>query len=185
VSPIAQPDVDGDAAGDACDFCPTSASPTGCGEASATDLALSLSLPLALGAGSPFTATLVVVNAGAAAATARAALPTLRELEDVAWTCAAAGGATCPAGGTGGLDAAVALPAGASVTFRVRATHPGPLTPPGEHFVAVASVIPAATLGEADSLDNYAATASTVLVATILADGFESGDTSAWSVTVP
>ncbi len=185
VSAAAQPDADADGAGDACDFCPTAASPTGCGEAVATDLKLTLAVPPAIGAGSPFPATLKVTNSGVATGSARAVLPTLRVLEDVSWSCTPSGGATCPASGVGGLDVAVSLPPGATATFAITATHPGPLTAPGEHFVAVASAIPPPTQGEVSSLDNYAATASVVLDALIFADGFESGGTGGWSAANP
>lgn len=184
IAPDAQADADGDLAGDACDFCPTSASATGCGEGAATDLVADLALPATVVQGVPFAATLVVTNAGAATATGRAVLPTLRELAEVSWTCAATGGGSCPASGTDGLDAAISLPPGAGATFGISAKHPGPGTAPGEHFVAVASAIPAATLGESDSLDNYDATA-TVVVALLFYDSFESEDTGAWSLTVP
>lgn len=184
VSPAAQPDADADGAGDACDFCPTSASATGCGESSATDLVAGLTLPATLLEGQPFAATLVVSNTGGAAATGRAVLPTLRELVDVSWSCGGTGGGVCPAGGAGGLDAAVSLPPGATAAFAIVATHPGPPTQVGDHFIAVASAIPVATLGDSDALDNYDATASVVL-GLLFADGFESADTSAWSFTVP
>ena len=65
------------------------------------------------------------------------------------------------------------------------ATHPGPLTAAGEHFVAVASAIPPPTQGEVSSLDNYAATASVVPDAVIFAAGFESGGTGGWSAANP
>jgi hypothetical protein len=185
VSALAQANADGDAAGDACDFCPTSASATGCGEGVAGDLTLSLWLPPAIGAGSPFPARLVVSTSGGTGGWGRVTLPTLRELVDVAWTCTFTGSGICPSAGSGGLDADVVLPAGSTVTFRIEATHPGPLTAPGEHFVAVASIVPDPELGEIDSLDNYAATASVVLEASIFADGFESGDTGQWSATTP
>lgn len=184
ISPAAQADADADGAGDACDFCSTSASATGCGESSASDLVAGLTLPGTLLEGQPFVATFVVSNTGGAAATGRAVLPTLRELGDVSWSCAGTGGGVCPASGIGGLDAAVSLPPGATASFAIIATHPGPPTQVGEHFIAVASAIPVASLGDTDSLDNYDATASIVL-GLLFADGFESADTTAWSLAFP
>ncbi len=184
VQPAAQPDADADGAGDACDFCPTAASATGCGESSATDLVLAISLPGRILAAQPFAATLVVTNSGAAAATGRAVLPTLRELVDVSWSCVGTGGGTCPASGAGGLDAAVSLAPGATAAFAIVATHPGPAVSGGADFVAVASAIPVAAVGDSDSLDNYGATVS-VVFALLFADGFESADTTAWSFAVP
>ncbi len=185
VSPLAQPDADSDGAGDACDFCSTSASATGCGESGSSDLVATLALPAEIAEQTPFAATLAVANAGATAAGARAVLPSLRDLQEVSWTCGGSGGGICPASGTGGLDAAISLPPGAAVTFAIVATHPGPVSAPGAGFVAVAAAIPAAGFGEVTSLDNYAATSSQVVEGPLFNDGFGTGDTSAWSSAVP
>lgn len=42
-----------------------------------------------------------------------------------AWTCAPSGGATCPATGSGNINAVVSLPAGTSVSFSVSGTYAG------------------------------------------------------------
>jgi hypothetical protein len=185
VSPLAQPDADSDGAGDACDFCATSASATGCGETGSSDLVATLTLPAEISEQAPFAATLAVANAGATTAGARAVLPSLRDLQEVTWTCSGSGGGSCPASGAGGLDAAISLPPGATVTFAIGATHPGPVSAPGAGFIAVAAAIPVAGFGEATSLDNYAATASQVVEGPLFNDGFGTGDTSAWSAAVP
>ncbi|MFN0139258.1 MAG: DUF4394 domain-containing protein [Pyrinomonadaceae bacterium] len=43
-------------------------------------------------------------------------------LTNINWTCVGAGGATCPAGGSGNINALVALPVGGTATFTANAT---------------------------------------------------------------
>lgn len=69
-------------------------------------------------AGSSSTYTIVATNAGPSAvsgATVSDAFPP--ECTTPSWTCAASGGGSCPAAGSGDIAANVDLPVGASVTF--------------------------------------------------------------------
>lgn len=74
--------------------------------------------------GTPITYSLVVANTGPSTATnalVNDALPA--SLTAASWTCTAAAGATCPAGGSGSLvDVPVTLAPGAQATFTITAT---------------------------------------------------------------
>ncbi|MBX7100524.1 MAG: OmpA family protein [Myxococcaceae bacterium] len=67
--------------------------------------------------------TITVTNAGpsnATNATVTYALPA--QVSAVAWTCSGTGGATCPANGSGAINALVTVPVGGTVTFLVDTT---------------------------------------------------------------
>ncbi len=69
-------------------------------------------------AGNPITYTLVASNAGPSnvtGATVADSFPS--SLQNCSWTCSGSGGASCPASGSGNLNAQVNLPANGSVTF--------------------------------------------------------------------
>jgi uncharacterized repeat protein (TIGR01451 family) len=73
--------------------------------------------------GLPLTYTILVSNAGPAAATGASLVDVLApELTGATWTCAASPGSSCPAGGTGSINAAVNLLAGGTATFSLTAT---------------------------------------------------------------
>jgi len=73
-------------------------------------------------AGGPVSYTIVASNAGPEPATAATVTDTLpATLSGVSWTCTAAGGATCPASGSGNLGTTVDLPVGGTATFTVSA----------------------------------------------------------------
>lgn len=76
----------------------------------------------ALGWGQPTTYTIVVTNAGPASSTATVSDPLPAELTGATWTCAATGGGTCTASGSGGISDSVSLPAGATLTYTLNAT---------------------------------------------------------------
>ncbi len=68
--------------------------------------------------GTPVTYTIVVTNAGpsnAAGATVADTFPAA--ISGVNWTCVAAGGASCAAGGSGNINDTVNVPVGGSVTY--------------------------------------------------------------------
>jgi uncharacterized repeat protein (TIGR01451 family) len=74
-------------------------------------------------AGAPLTYTIAVSNAGPAASAGTTVVDAFpSDYDDVAWTCAPSGGASCPASGTGTIAGAVSLPAGSSVVFTVDGT---------------------------------------------------------------
>jgi uncharacterized repeat protein (TIGR01451 family)/uncharacterized repeat protein (TIGR02543 family) len=89
-----------------------------------TDLALTVTDGLAAVAwGSPVTYTVTVTNRGPTAVTGAHVTDVLpAQLTGASWTCTGAGGGSCPASGSGGLDALVDLPVGATATFLVGTT---------------------------------------------------------------
>ncbi len=69
------------------------------------------------------TYTLRVRNLGPGAATGARVIDTLPgALTSVAWTCAATGGGTCPASGSGNINTNVNVPAGQEVVFTITGT---------------------------------------------------------------
>jgi hypothetical protein len=131
--------------------------------------------------GEPATLEITIGNAGpgdVAVATTTVDFPD--ELTGVTWVCVATGGATCTAAGGGDIDDSPMLPAGATVTYTAAATAPDP-------FAGLLTVSGSVTLPpfvvDPDPSDN-AATA-VIRSVTIFEDDFESGDTAAWSGTVP
>jgi uncharacterized repeat protein (TIGR01451 family) len=76
--------------------------------------------------GAALTYTIVASNAGPSAvvgATVSDVFPA--QLSSVTWTCAASGGSSCPASGSGNIGASVTLLSGGSATFTVTATASG------------------------------------------------------------
>jgi uncharacterized repeat protein (TIGR01451 family) len=132
--------------------------------------------------GLPLTYTIVAGNPGPSdvpGATVADSFPA--ELLGVSWTCVAAGGASCTASGAGDIADTVDLPVGGSVTY----TATGTLDP-----AASGSLVNTATIQcpggviELDPDDNTATDTDTV-ADDLFVDGFESGDTTAWSATIP
>jgi uncharacterized repeat protein (TIGR01451 family) len=74
--------------------------------------------------GQPITYTIIATNSGAGPAPAVTLTDTMPpELQNVTWTCVGSGGGSCTASGSGSIsDAAVVLPAAASVTYTVTAS---------------------------------------------------------------
>ncbi|HEU4662562.1 MAG TPA: hypothetical protein VFS55_00885 [Dokdonella sp.] len=73
--------------------------------------------------GSPIAYTIVAANAGpsdANGATVSDSIPA--SIVGATWTCAGAGGASCPPSGSGAINATVNLPVGGSVSFTVTGT---------------------------------------------------------------
>lgn len=74
-------------------------------------------------AGATTTYTIVATNSGPTAVTGATVIDNLpASITSANWTCVGANGGTCPANGTGNINAAVDLPAGASVTFTLAAS---------------------------------------------------------------
>jgi uncharacterized repeat protein (TIGR01451 family) len=133
--------------------------------------------------GDPVTYTIVATNPGpsdALAATVEDHFPP--ELIDCEWTCAPASGALCTGGPVAGdLVDSVDLPAGGSATYTASCT-----VDPGAEFSELANTATiTAPAGVSDPEPDDDSATDTDSGPVIFADGFESGDTSAWSATVP
>lgn len=73
--------------------------------------------------GQPTSYTIRVSNAGPIAASSVSVVDTMpAQLTGVTWTCAATGGATCTAAGSGNLSDTIAVPVGATATYTINAT---------------------------------------------------------------
>ncbi|MGH8173772.1 MAG: DUF11 domain-containing protein, partial [Rhodanobacteraceae bacterium] len=90
----------------------------------AADVAVALAAdPPEYTAGAALTYTVTINNAGPAAVTSATVVDAFpADYENVAWTCAASGGASCAPSGTSTIAEVVSLPAGAEVIFTVTGT---------------------------------------------------------------
>lgn len=105
------------------------------------------------------------------------------ELNRVSWTCDATGGGTCEnASGSGDIRETVSLPAGASLTFTATAVVDeeavGTLTNTAKVEAPEGAWDPTQANDTATDVD-------VIRTPHVFSDGFESGDTSAWSLAVP
>ncbi|MCL4837223.1 MAG: hypothetical protein KJ058_04570 [Thermoanaerobaculia bacterium] len=99
------------------------------------------------------------------------------ELVGVAWTCSAAGGAVCPAAsGVGNVTASVDLPSGGSLQYAASGSAPVPFA---GVLAVTATVTAPPTISDPDPANDVAV--ATVRSPALFDDGFESGDSSAWS----
>jgi hypothetical protein len=102
------------------------------------------------------------------------------ELSAIGWTCVGSNGGVCSNEGSGDIDDAADLPAGASVTYTAVGAVPDP-------FVGILTVhgeaVAPAWITDTVPGDNSAS--AEIRSLRIFEDGFESGDTSVWSVTGP
>jgi uncharacterized repeat protein (TIGR01451 family) len=79
--------------------------------------------PLQYTAGAPLTYTITVSNAGPATSSSTTVVDAFpSDYDNVTWTCAPSGGATCPASGAGTIAGSVTLPSGGAVVFTVDGT---------------------------------------------------------------
>jgi len=85
----------------------------------------------------------------------------------------------CGASGAGDIDETADLPVGASVVYTATGAVPDPFT--GSITVAASAVTPG-DVTDPDLENNEAE--GDVIAVRIFSDGFESGDTSAWSETI-
>jgi len=132
--------------------------------------------------GAPVTYTIVVANAGPSAAPTVGVLDLFSaSLTSCATTCVGAGGGSCAAGPVvGNVNETANLPVGGSATYTATCT---------VSLSATGSLVNTATAtvnggGTDPNTANNTATDTDSLL-DIFADGFESGDTLQWSVTVP
>lgn len=129
----------------------------------------------------PFNFTVTVTNGGpndvvgAAVAVAMSA-----NSGPVTWTCVASGG-TCTAAGSGDIADTVDLTAGGSLVYTLDGTVPDQA--PGPFVTAAASVTPPA--GVTDPVASNDSALQESLIPSIFLDGFETGDTSRWSLALP
>ena len=116
----------------------------------------------------PTTYTIVVSNAGPDTApyvSVKDPLPPT--LKNASWTCAPSGaGASCPASGSGGIDAYVTLPSGTSVAFTLTATVDSPNDAPVVNTATVGTIV-----GFTDTASNNSASDTDAV--DLFRDGFE------------
>ena len=135
--------------------------------------------------GQQLTYTITVSNAGLAdkpGLRVTDAFP--KALTGISWTCSEVGGGTCEAAsGSGDIDETVDLPAGTHVTFVAIAT----VTQLGSDWLTNSVSVEAwQGMDDPDLSNNSASDTNTGwLPAEIFADGFENGNTLAWSNSVP
>ncbi|MDT3708199.1 MAG: hypothetical protein ROZ09_15380 [Thiobacillus sp.] len=111
-------------------------------------------------AGGPVSYTIVAGNAGPDPAIGAMVTDTLpATLSGVAWTCAAAGGATCAASGSGNLATAVDLPMGGTAAFTINATLGAAAT---GSLVNTATVAGPANVIDANAANNSATDTDTI-----------------------
>ena len=100
----------------------------------------------------------------------------------VTWTCVGSGGGVCAPGGAGNLVDVAVLPFGGSVVY----TATGTVSPDASGTIDNTANVAVTDVTDPDLGNNSATDSDTVFVDPMpFADGFESGDTSAWSATVP
>ncbi len=132
--------------------------------------------------GSTTTYTITVSNSGPSdvvGAQVSDAFPP--ELSSYSWTCDSSGGGTCTASGAGDLTDTVDLASGTSVEYSATCT----VAASSGSCVNTATVTAPAGWTDPSPGNNSATDTDQVLSVAIFSDGFESGDTSKWSSTVP
>jgi uncharacterized repeat protein (TIGR01451 family) len=137
--------------------------------------------------GGTTTYTIVASNGGPSAVTGATLADTFPAIVTGAnWTCAGAGGATCPASGSGNIAASVNLPVGGTVTFTVTVVTSPTAT---VNLVNTATIaVPAGTTdpttgnNSATDTDTPAPQADLSVTKTGTASGF-SGDPAAYTIT--
>jgi uncharacterized repeat protein (TIGR01451 family) len=133
----------------------------------------------------PLTYTITVTNNGPAdvvGASVTDAFPA--GLLDVSWICVASGGSSCTAAGSGPITDSVDLLAGGTATYTATGTVANGTANPLQN---TASVLEPAGYSDTNST-NDSDTESTPVTPPadlLFYDGFESGDTTAWSSSVP
>ena len=136
--------------------------------------------------GVPLVYTIELRNAGPDEAPgSRIVTAAVPVLTDVQWQCLEVGGAVCPvANGTGEIDLTVSLPAAGGLDLVY-----GGLVPNGwQGSVALGAQAIADTESPSDVYDFGAANDLAMdvdLPTRIFSDGFENGDTSAWTFATP
>ena len=105
--------------------------------------------------GGTVTYTLVATNAGPSAVTGATVTDNFpAQLSSATWTCAASAGSSCPASGSGNLNASVNLLAGGTATFTVTATATGTGTITNVASIATPPGVTDLSLGNNSAADN-------------------------------
>ena len=124
--------------------------------------------------------TLTVTNDGPSNATnASVACSFSAPLAGCTWSCAAVKGATCTPNGSGNISDTVSIDNGATLTYVVTCD----LSATKGIATATATVTADKSVPDSNSANDTSTDTSQVY--DLFADGFESGDTSAWSSVVP
>lgn len=133
--------------------------------------------------GDPVTYTITVINLGpgdTVGALVTDAFP--EDILGVTWTCVGSGGGVCTPAGVGNLVDVAGLPNGGSVVY----TATGMVSPDATGTIDNIANVVVTDVTDPDPGNNSATDSDTVGAPPLpFADGFESGDTSAWSLTVP
>jgi uncharacterized repeat protein (TIGR01451 family) len=120
-------------------------------------------------AGNTLTYTIVASNGGPSAVTGASVTDTMpAQCMAPTWTCAAAGGAACTAGGSGDIAQSVDLPVGGTATFTVSCPVAA-ATPAATTITNTASIAAPAGAGDPDPSDNVATDTTTVIAGASLA----------------
>ncbi|PYQ07253.1 MAG: hypothetical protein DMF82_04305 [Acidobacteria bacterium] len=121
--------------------------------------------------GQPITYTIVAGNAGPNGASGANVVDVLpAALAGATWTCAGAGGGTCPASGSGNINHSVNLPVGGTVTYTVSGT----VSAGAPSLSNTATVTPPPGVGDTDPANNSATDHDTLICnaeSPLVADG--------------
>ncbi len=133
--------------------------------------------------GEQVTYAIVVTNNGPSSVTGAVVTDAFpAELTGVTWTCAEGGGTCATPSGSGDVNETVDLPVGTSVTF----TATGTVDPGATGMLDnTATVVVPSGVNDPVTTNNSATDSDTLRPGSIFADGFESGDTTAWSEAIP
>ena len=132
--------------------------------------------------GGTTTYTITVTNAGPAPAVDAIVTDTFpADVSSVAWSCVASGGGSCTANGQGDINDTVTVPPFGTLVYSAIATVDAMA---GGYLINTATVDPAAGITDLD-LTNNSSTDSDALELPVFCDGFESGNTDAWSSVLP
>jgi uncharacterized repeat protein (TIGR01451 family) len=133
--------------------------------------------------GDPVTYTITVVNLGPSDTLGAIVTDSFPAgILGVTWTCVGSGGGVCAASGSGNLVDVATLPFGGSVVY----TATGMVSPDASGTIDNTANVAVTDVTDPNTGNNSATDSDTVSAPQLpFADGFESGDTSAWSLTVP
>jgi len=133
--------------------------------------------------GAPVTYTIVVTNAGPSAAPTVTVLDLFpATLTSCATTCVGSGGGSCSAGPVvGNVNETANLPVGGAATYTASCT----VSPSATGTLTNTATATVNGGGSDPNPANNSATDTSALSNELFLDGFESGDTSAWSLAVP